>query len=287
MVTRGLGRALLLLLMGCVDTHGDVLTTQAGGDAATADAGAVPGDLGTPASCPAEGQCPAPSGGGVSVCGYVIDLENSRPVPSSAGLDVGIFDLADVVDGTALTHVEPDRCGWFSAQVNGVVAGYVAVSTGNRMLGGPFGRVVSLLAASPGDTIRSNVFALRSASDEVWSADARVPVRFGLRGAVLAIFVDDGAPPQPPFSGAPVAGVIVTQNDVPQAGAYYFGDETPLGRTRIAPERTVTGPNGSALSPGTVSGVSYGGAKAGCQFMTVTGLLPAVLQVQEIHGNCN
>jgi hypothetical protein len=86
------------------------------------------------------------------------------------------------------------------------------------------------------------LYSVRVSTDAQWTTSAGSPfgsASFGDRGTYLPIFR---------HRGVPVAGVVVTENGLPQpSDDYYFSDQSATGRTTIDPARNSTSANGSAL----------------------------------------
>ncbi len=281
--------AVLCALLGCT-TEGMVLESSAdsGAGGADADPGAPDAD-----TCPEVGPCPDPPAGDITVCGRVLDLELSAPVTTGAP-PVRIYDFVDLRlnpnGASALATVTPDSCGWYTATVDGL-AGVFVVHTGALPPDtGVHRRVVEVFSSAPGQTVRANAWTLRADTDTGWSAAAGLGAQtFADRGSLLAIYVDIDQPAVPPLQGAPVTGVELTVNGIPNAADdYYFSDAMPLARFDLAPGQADTGANGTGLLADGPTFSQLSGDKGGCNFAEVNTLpIANTVQVQEIAGSCN
>ena len=126
--------AVLLGLMACSDTSGEVLTTLDGD-------GGVPGPDADPTMpdadpnkpdanplCMVDPPCPPPSILNVSVCGRVVDVETSEVIKAPTDVVVQFFSFIDFGAGPSLAEVSPDECGWFEAEdIGGLIPGVLLV----------------------------------------------------------------------------------------------------------------------------------------------------------------
>ncbi|RMH43646.1 MAG: hypothetical protein D6689_04680 [Deltaproteobacteria bacterium] len=300
MVARGVACALAVWSVACDATAGDVLTAL--GDAgdgradarAAVDAAATPDGGGADAGgCAAmvDGPCPAPGGVGITVCGRVLDVEDTSIVPGGGTVTVRFFNAVDFPGGPSLAEATPDACGWFVAQgVTGLIPGLLVLTTDDAGAGDVYEPVLTIVPASTGSAVRVNAYTLRADTDRAWSAAAGLGgATFSDMGALALIFLDASQPPLFPFlSGRPAAGVTITEGGTPQPGDdYYFADGGPLSRSVLSPAAGATGANGSGLLIGTQPLQEYGGQRAGCTFGTAKGVGPGVVQIQELYGTCN
>jgi len=280
-------------MSGCVDREGEVLSSVGGdggarADAPLGDAGiATDGDV---APCEEEVACAAePLPGAVTVCGRLLDVETSAYVGDPAVEIRFINPIASDLTVLATTH--PDACGRFVVDnVLGLLPGYVIVTTDDdNLLGGDYVRVASMIPVALGNSVRTNVFAMRADTDVAWSAAAGLGDRtFSERGAVVAIFLDARKAPVSPFQGAPIEGVAITEDGaVDAARDHYFADTQPSSRATLAPARALTGANGSAIMTGPLPTHEYSGTHAACVFGEVRGAIPGLVQVQEMFGTCH
>jgi len=285
-----------LALAGCTTTSGDVLVSLnaadgavGGQDARVNDGGA--GKFDASAACAAPPDCPPIAfPGTLSVCGRVIDLATSQPIPGDGVISVSFFNFIDFGGGPSLGGADVDECGRFVAEnVIGVLPGFVVMSADDDDLsGGDYVRVVSVIDSQVGQVVRANAYALRATREQTWSTTAGVPSNFDDVGALLPIFVDFNQGPTGYLQGAPVAGVTITQDGSPVTGNdYYFPGGGAVERDTVDPALTTTGADGSGLFVNALVTFEYSGEKAGCTFPTVDGLLFGAIQVQELVGTCN
>jgi hypothetical protein len=290
-------RALLALLAfgafaACSDTGGDVLTTLDGDGGAngpdaepnTPDADVR--DIDANPACGTIPDCPTPNLGAVTVCGYVVDLTDSSVITAGEGVTVQFFNFIDFGSGPSLAEVEPDACGWFQAEnIGGLFPGIAVMSTE----GDGYSRTVAVISTTLGSPVLANALALTETADQAWADAAGLGgPSFSDVGALLMLFFDVNQPAVFPFQGTPAAGVAITEDGAVQADDdYYFADGDPLSRTTIGPALTVTGPNGSGLIINTAPLSEYTGDRPNCSFDNTNGVLPGIVQAQEIYGTCN
>ncbi len=280
---------------GCTETRGDVLVSLNDQDGAAGSADARVNDGGgglidASAACAAPPSCPPIAiPGTLSVCGRVIDLATSQPIPGDGVIQVSFFNFIDFGAGPSLSNVEPDECGRFVAEnIFGVLPGFVVMSADDDdIVDGPYVRVVSVLDSNLGQVVRANAYALLATREQTWSTSAGLPGSFEDVGALLPIFVDVNQPPVAHLQGAPVSGVTIIENGTPTpANDYYFAAAGGLRET-VNPANTTTGADGSGLFLNALVTDEYSGDKAGCTFPNVDGLLFGAIQVQELAGTCN
>jgi hypothetical protein len=278
----------------CADTTGPVLSSLAR-DGATADsnaptdaAGDGAGNLDAAPDCAADGLCPLPGPGQITVCGRVLDATTTDVPGEIDRLVVNITDPAEILGGDLAT-VTPDACGWFVAEdIFYPIPGYIVVVTDEQSGADDYRTVVSLQPSSPGQVIRTHVYALSTAADTAWTAAAGLAESFASAGSFLGIFVDTSKTPVGRLPGQPVAGVTLTRAGMPQPAAdIYFADANPLTRQTIAGGQATTGVNGSGLLHSVAPALGYSGEKASCSFAAFTGgAIPGTIQVQEVFGAC-
>lgn len=285
--------AVLLGLIACNDTSGEVLTTLDGD-------GGVPGpdaDLTNPDAdpdanpeCRVDPPCPTPSILGVSVCGRVVDVETSEVIKAPTDVAVQFFNLIDFGSGPFLAEVIPDECGWFEAEdIGGLIPGVLVMSTDDQGSSSNYSRVVSVLSSSFGQPLIANAPVLREAVDQAWGDAAGLGGQsFSDVGALLLMFFDGTEPEVFPYRGTPVTGVTLTEEGTPQpSDDYYFSDTNPLLRVTVDPGLATTGADGAGLLVGTLPINDYSGAKLDCTFGATNGVIPGIVQAQEIYGSCN
>jgi hypothetical protein len=226
---------------------------------------------------------------GITICGRVLDLEDTSPV-SGQNINVRVFDPIALAAGSSpLLEVQPDSCGWYVATGAAGFLTLVVLLTDDEDLGGNFQRVGSLISVSPGQVVRANAFALRTTTDASWSAAAGISGTFAGNGSVMPIYVDLNQPPLAPFQGTPVSGVTVTDNGAnPGNDDFYFTDTTPLSRATVSSGAASTGVNGAAILNDQTLPTPVGGNKSGCTFDDVNTItVNSMLLVQELNGSCN
>lgn len=254
--------------------------------------------------------CPVPSGGKLSVCGRLHDIETSQPivgantgaacdpdVPEASGpcaLELQFYDALQFAgDPTGATPLPYDRlrvndCGYFAAEnIPAPALGFLGIgvddagSADSYALSGV--AIASVAGAREPDL---TLYATRRTTDEMWTTSAENPYgasTFSEHGVYVAIFLDENGP---------VEGVVVTQNGSPQpASDYYFSDTDPLMRSTVDTSLTSTGPNGTALL-GDSQLVNHsgtgGGIPANCQWPSnLADAIPGVVFIQERHLVCN
>lgn len=295
------------LAAGCTGTEGDVLTSLHGDgsvsvpdgsalaiDAASGDARAQSADGG--GMCAMDGPCPTPPLGQITLCGRVLDLADTSPLGGAAGqagesVRVRVFDPIALTAGQSpLLEVQADSCGWYVATgAAGFLTLVVLLTDDDDEIGGDFQRVGSLISVSPGQVVRANAFALRTVTDNAWSASAGISGTFAGNGSVIPIYVDLNQPAQAPFQGAPVAGVVMTEaGGDPGNDDFYFTDTQPLVRSTIPSSATSTGANGTAILDDSSLPTPIGGTKSGCTFDDVNTItVNNMVLVQELNGTCN
>ncbi len=283
------------LFAACSATDGDVLRSH-GLDGAVTSGDAAPTPDG-PDLCTQDGPCPTPSAGNFTLCGRVHDLETTEALSSDGGpgaeLTVRIYDVTKLAsdDDLPLVTATLDSCGWFVApNIPGIASGLVALTTDDTQATGTvFGWAGSVVRVNPGQVGRVNAFALRSATESAWAANAGLSPGAISGGSLLAIYTDLNQPPVGPFQGTPVVGVELTRNGLPLGGDdYYFSDAAVLDRRTVAAGQSSTGANGSGFATGLSLSTEASGSKSGCSFVDVTAMtVVPILQVQEIRGTCN
>lgn len=287
-------RALVAVSFGlaaCNDTNGEVLTTldgDGGMDAADADPTTPDAPDANPA-CLVEGPCRSPSPINVTVCGRVVDVETSEVIKAPTDVIVQFFNFADFPSGPSLAEVTPDECGWFEAADIFGIPGVLVMSTDDQGGGGTYSRVVSVLSSFPGNIVPANAPVLRATVDQAWGDAAGLGGdSFSDVGALLLMFFDVTEPWVFPYSGAPVSGVTITENGAAQSSDdYYFSDTDPLLRTTVDIGLFSTGADGAGLIVNTVPLNEYSGSRLGCNFDETNGVIPGIVQAQEIYGSCN
>lgn len=220
-----------------------------------------------PSGC---GACPVPDPGKVSVCGWLRDAEtddllgtispswqdcaamNPRPTSGPCAVEVAFYDaLMFAGNPTGSQPLQPSRltvntCGRFIAEnLPSPALGFMAIAVDDHPELAQEAYVLSAQAFPSMANLRLDslqVYVVRRTTDVAWTTTAGSPFgssTFNARGAYLPIFR---------HRGAPVAGVVVTENGQSQPGDdYYFSDLDPFERTTINPGQASTGANGSAL----------------------------------------
>lgn len=281
--------ALLLALGACVDSEGEVLSSL-GRDGGGSSDGGDGADAG-PLDCSQPLPCPAPPPGALTVCGTVIDLETSQPLDATApALELRIWDLADfTMFGEPVATPDIDGCGRFVAEdLGGLFSGFLIVQTQDTG-DDAYRATATIVSASPGQTVRTNAWALPDAVEQAWTDAASLSSGgFASRGSLLAVFIDLEQPPVGPFQGTPVAGVTLEADAFPPvAEDHYFADGSALQRSAIDPGLDQTQTNGTVIMPNALFTNEYTGTRAGCDFANERGIgAPGVVQVQELHGTC-
>jgi len=125
-------------------------------------------------------------------------------------------------------------------------------------------------------------YATRHETDQAWTDSAGNPLEdmtFSQHGAILGVFVSEGAP---------TAGVKITDppGGVEAASDFYFSDATASTRSTIDSTLDATGTNGSALFVdlffGTISG--EGEEPIGCEWSSgVTAAREGVIAVRQLQ----
>jgi hypothetical protein len=155
--------------------------------------------------------------------------------------------------------------------------------------GDGYSRTVAVISTTLGSPVLANALALTETADQAWADAAGLGgPSFSDVGALLMLFFDVNQPAVFPFQGTPAAGDAITEDGAVQADDdYYFSDTDALTRTIVAPALTVTGPNGSGLIINTAPLSQYTGDRPNCSFDNTNGVLPGIVQAQEIYGTCN
>jgi len=292
-----IARAALLVSLfvgaGCVDTEGEVLSTLGGDGGAGTDGGAA-ADGGPDAAvdpCAAELPCPTPVPGSVTVCGRVLDVETSDAIPGGGNVNVEFFNVVDFEISPSLADTEADECGRYVVEnIFGALPPFIVASTDDDvLLGGEYVRVISFVPSTIGSAVRSNVYAMRSATDDAWATASGLGNTFSDIGSSIFIFIDATAPPVMPFQGAPVSGVTITEEGASAPSRdYYFSDGDQLSRAALAPAQSQTGVDGSGIITGPFPTNEYSGAHGSCTFPDIRGAaISGIVQVQEMLGSCN
>jgi hypothetical protein len=291
--------ALALLLAGCPVRHpwgsgGDADGGPGGGD------GAVPGDGGgvrpdgRPVDCPPIADCPPPTPGRVTICGEVLDTEDTGAVTTP--IFVQAYDALDLIagpnGGMPIAETTADACGRFQlTQVIVPASSYLAVLTDEATDSDTHVRTAVGLQVSGSERIVDlEAFATRWTTIDLWDDRANRPDdgSFGQIGVYLAIF--ENATPLTPLDGTPVAGVRLTQGGQPPGAErrWHFSDDRPLSRAEPMPENgDETGVNGAVILADVfleeIGG--SGGEPAGCmQWQSqIGGTAPGLIMVQEIR----
>ncbi len=256
------------------DDDGPVEVDAASLDAATPDAaqpdaalpdGALPDAAPSPATCDVDIACPSPSGGRVSVCGRLIDMETGAPIAVADATGIACDAATPAGDGPCAIAIEfydplslvanptgtppleldalvVDDCGRYSAHnvtrpFNGFVAIVVRDANGGD---GMFLPVAEARAVEMNESVRgASARAVRRSTVAGWTTSAGDPFdgeTFADVGAVLAQFLS---------ADGPAAGVSTTGSGAPVA-AFYF-DDTDASVLSSVGGGTSTGPNGAAL----------------------------------------
>ncbi len=212
--------------------------------------------------------CPGPSGGNVSLCGRIFDLETSQPLDDgnatngepSKKIELRVYDPIAFVAGNApvLAMAAPDSCGRF-AIMNAPLPGslFIAVATDDVTGSGSDDYVLTGIAApvSGGVTLPDlRAWVFRRTTDTKWSTQAGLAAgaTFGKMGVYIPIFLS-GTTPLAPFPLTPTPDVMVAivgssgTRVVHPENDFYFDDSDPLARTLLSTTRAQTGMNGTAL----------------------------------------
>jgi hypothetical protein len=262
-------------------------------------------------SCDSPISCPPPSGGKVSVCGQLFDVETGTPIragtpafadcnpaaPAASGpcaLKVAFYDpLAFAGDTSTMPQttdqVRLDDCGRFAGvniarPFNGFLAVAVddAGAADNRRLTG-----VAFSIATNERRVGVRAFSAAFATDAKWTSSAGNP--FGAQSLVdRGVFLPVYYTKHPAEGGTPVAGVQIRASGMAADGVgtfdFYFGDTDRTIRSTIDPAAEATGANGAGLMVGTslTQHSGLGGEPQGCVWPSnLAAAIPGVVLVRE------
>src|SRR5262249_5179070 len=255
--------------------------------------------------CSQDLPCPNPSGGNVSLCGRIFDLEDSTPLDDGNAangepykkVEIRGYDPIQFVptqNAPVLVRSKPDSCGRFAiVDAPRPTTGFIALATDDDSSGSADDYVLTGIAAPAnlGDTLSPlRAWVLRRSTDATWSQAAgfAAGTTFGKMGVYVPIFLT-GTSGVGPFKASPTAGVQVAlysggTRTVQAANDFYFDDTAQLTRKMLSVTRTATGANGTALfinaSLTTYSGLGNAGA-GNCWRFDLAASPPNVAYVQE------
>jgi len=257
-------------------------------------------------------RCESPTGGKVSLCGQLHDVETGLPLrrPDASGavceavtddpldpcsLNIEFFDpLAFAANPTGTAPLafdlkEINDCGHFRGiNVMRPFNGFMAVATDDGITAPVHDEKRLTGIAFPvemGETRKNlRAFVIDRSTDEAWTQSAGDPFPGGQtfvdRGVYGPVFRNPG-----PSAGDPSPGVVITSGGATKpADDYYFDDTDPETRSSVAAAQASTGANGMGLLVGSSLGQhsGAGGEPGGCEWQSeLAASIPTVLFFRE------
>ncbi len=253
-----------------------------------------------PPGCAGPIACPSPTGGMISICGQILDLETRQQIDSGGGsarcdpdnptqdgpcaLRIEFFDaLAFAANPTGdplnVEDIVIDECGRFRATNvdlpfnKSIGIAVDDISGDERALTG-----VALFGESGERRTGVNAYSTAHTTDQKWTDTGNppfAPQTYSERGVLVALFE---------YDGEPVQGVRVTAGGTPHADDDdYFADQD-IQLTTVDASLNSTGPNGAALLVGSNLGEhgGIGGEVGDCSWESALAVsIPGVVFVQE------
>lgn len=248
-----------------------------------------------PTDCAIDLPCPVASPNRVTVCGRVLDVEDSGRVGADdvpfavctdqsdggCAVDLTAYDAlefaGDPGGATPLVYESKfrDTCGRYRlVDIQRPSLGFLGLAVddaGGADLYALTGSAFPVVSAEVRPAQRA--WVMTHALDAQWTSDAvLVGESFVTRGALLAIYFD--------ANGDPVDDVTLTEGGAAEPGNdYYFSDTDPWTRGTIDPLADTTGSNGSALKINSAL-VEHSGTGGGCTWESaLAASIPGVLFV--------
>lgn len=228
-------------------------------------------DCSTPISCPAS------TGGKMSLCGQLVDIETNDPIraggtpmgmncdpnaPDPDGpcsLRIRVYDALAFAGNpntaTELAHdaVVIDDCGRYRVTgINYGAAQFIGIGVDNNTMVTTklYDLSGNATLPQPGTPVTGfPLYATRIATDTTWSTAAGLSPSLVTRGVYTAIFL---------YHNAPVAGVKITKSGTAPT-LFYFKDTDPTKRSMIDTSLTVTGVDGAGLATNSTGLTNYSG----------------------------
>ncbi len=240
--------------------------------------------------CDADIACPTPSGGNVTVCGRLVDVETGARVQGDdvpSRFEISTYDaLAFVANPSSapldVGQIVIDTCGRYRAvDIPRPFNGSIGIAVRDAP-GAPDEHVTTgvALLTDAGDRVTGvTAYVTRHATDQAWTDAALDPFdgqTFAERGVYVPLFR---------HAGAGVEGVRVTAGGPVRDDAFYFDDQD-LQLTSVVSDQTSTGPNGAALlvDSSLAQHGGQGGEVDGCTWESaLAASIPGVVFVQEKH----